>query len=367
MADRILTQRDINRATLARQMLLERASIPVPAAIERLVGLQAQLPVSPYVALWTRLPDFKRSDLADLIEAHRVVKATMMRATLHILTAEDYLKLRATLQPALIAASANIAKRRGGYNFDRDELLKAARDFIAEKPRTFAEISDMVAELMPEIDVGSLRYTVRTHLPLVQVPITTGWSYPGNPQFTLADSWIGKSISPEEDLRTLVFRYLAAFGPATVADIQTWSGLPKLKDAVEKFKPDLQILRDEKKRELLDLPDMPLLDGDTPAPERFLPEFDNLLLSHQNRTRVIADEYRKKVYLPGLRVAATILVDGFVRGVWKVETKKGVATLTIEPFAALTKQNRAALTEEGEQLVRFVAPDAKSFEVGFAE
>ncbi|MHB8625955.1 MAG: winged helix DNA-binding domain-containing protein [Aggregatilineales bacterium] len=367
MADRVLTLRELNRATLARQMLLERASLPIPAAIERLVGLQAQLSAAPYVGLWTRLHDFRRDDLASLIESRRVVKATFLRATLHLLTAEDYLLLRTTLLPVLIGASETIAKRRGETALDVESLLTAARRYLTETPRTFAEISKMLTELHPDTDLGSMRYTIRTHLPLVQVPVSGGWSYPGNPKFTLAETWLGQPISTEDNLRTLVFRYLAAFGPATVADIQTWSGLVKLKDVVDKLKPELVTYRDEKGRELLDLPDIPLPAADTPAPERFLPEFDNLLLSHNKRTRIIADEHRSKVYLPALRVAATILVDGFVHGAWKIEKKKSVATLTIEPFAALTKQNRAALTEEGERLVRFVEPDAKTFEVRFVE
>ncbi len=367
MPERVLTLRELNRATLARQLLLERASMPVPAAIERLVGLQAQLPMPPFVGLWTRLNGFRREDLARLIEERRVVRATLMRATLHLFTADDYLLLRATLQPALERASADIAKRRGGDNFDIEEILAVARRYIAETPRTFAEISAMLTQLKPEIDLGSMRYTVRTHIPLVQVPVNSGWRYPSVPQFTLADSWLGKPIPAEDQFKTLVFRYLAAFGPATVTDLQTWSGLVKLKDAVEKLKAELRVYRDERGRELLDLPDMPLPDADTPAPERFLPEFDNLLLSHEKRTRVVADKHRSRVYLPALRVAATFLIDGFVHGAWKVEKKKGTATLLIEPFEPLTKQNRSALTEEAERLVRFIEPDAKAFEVRFTE
>jgi hypothetical protein len=364
MPDRILRLRELNRATLARQMLLDREALPVPAAIERLVGLQAQLAQPPYIGLWTRLRDFRREALARLIENRIVIKATLMRATLHLFTAEDYLRFRTTLQPVLTGAGNAIAKRRGG-DFDPEKLLTAARRYIEEKPRTFSEISDMVTKLMPGQDVGAMRYTVRTHLPLVQVPITGGWSYSNKPEFTLAESWIGRPISTKDNLRELVFRYLAAFGPASVTDMQTWLGL-KLKETFEKLKPDLQTYRDEQRRELFDLPELferGKPDGDVPAPVRFLPEFDNLLLSHSNRTRVIADEHRSKVYLPGLRVAATILVDGFVRGVWKVEKTKNAATLVIEPFDKLTKRDRATLIEEGDRLVRFVEEKAKSFEV----
>jgi hypothetical protein len=358
MADRILNLRELNRATLARQMLLERETLPAPAAIERLVGLQAQLASAPYAGLWARLRDFRREDLAREIENRKVVKATLMRATLHLCTADDYVRFRTALKPLLIGASGEIAKRRDA-DFDLDKVLKAARKFIGEKPRTFAEISDMLTELMPDHDVGAMRYSVRTHIPLVQVPINTGWSYSNKPEFTLAESWIGRPVSPEDKLRELVLRYLAAFGPASVTDAQTWLGM-KLKETFEKLRPELQTCRGEGRTELFDLPGAPLPAEDVPAPVRFLPEYDNLLLSHSNRSRVIADEYRSKVYLPGLRVAATILVDGFVRGAWKIEKAKTAATLVIEPFDKLTKKDRAALTEEGERLVHFVEPTAKS-------
>jgi len=366
MADRILTLRDLNRAALARQLLLERATLPVTDALERLVGLQAQLASAPFVGLWTRLRDFTRDDLAGLIAARAVVKATLMRSTLHLVTTDDYLRLRATLQPVLTSAFETIAKGRGAA-VDVEHVVAAARAFLTEKPRTFAEISAMLTALQPDADLGAMRYGVRTHLPLIQVPIAGGWSYPGNPQFALAETWLGRPIPTEDHFRELVLRYLGAFGPATVTDLQTWSGLGKLKDALEKLKPELVVYRDDHKRELLDLPGAPLPDADTPAPERFLPEFDNLLLSHTKRTRVIADAHRKQVYLPGLRVAATILVDGFVRGVWKVETVKRAATLLIEPLEPLTPANRAALAEEGERLVRFVEPEAKSHAVRFAD
>jgi hypothetical protein len=185
------TLRQLNRATLARQMLLERKALSAPAAIELLGGLQAQLAQAPFIGLWTRLQDFARSDLAHAIEKRQVVKATWLRATLHLCTAADYLRFRTTLQGALAAAASDIASRRGA-DFDRDALLAAARSFLEERPRTFAEISSMVSERWPDHDVGAMRYTIRTHLPLVQVPVAGGWSYPGNPQFTLAESWLDR-------------------------------------------------------------------------------------------------------------------------------------------------------------------------------
>jgi hypothetical protein len=363
VTNRILKLRELNRATLARQMLLGRETVSGAAAVERLAGLQAQLASAPYVGLWTRLSGFKREDLAKEIENRKVIKATMMRATLHLCTADDYARFRTALKPVLIGASSAIAERRG-RDFDLDKVLKAARKFIGEKPRTFAEISAMLTELMPGHDVGAMRYSVRTHIPLAQVPIDTGWSYSNKPEFTLAESWIGRPVSPEDNLRDLVFRYLAAFGPASITDAQTWMGM-KLKETFEKLRPELLSYRGGARTELFDLPGLSIPSEDVPAPVRFLPEYDNLLLSHSNRTRVIADEYRSKVYLPGLRVAATILVDGFVRGAWKIEKTRTAATLLIEPFDKLTKKDRAALIDEGERLVQFIEPEAKSFLVRF--
>jgi hypothetical protein len=366
MPDRVLTLRDLNRATLSRQRLLDRVPMPVVTAIEQLGGMQAQQAQPPYVGLWTRLKEFRREDLADRIADHTVIKATMIRATLHLVTAQDYVKFRTTIQPALAQASESIVKQRG-TEFEIDQVLAMARQFIAEQPRSFAEITAMFEEQMPGIDVGSLRYTVRTHVPLVQVPNDSLWSYPGNPQFTLAEPWIGQPISTEDHLRDLLFRYLAAFGPATLADFQKWSGLGKLKEAIEPFKPELVIYRDEKKRELLDLPNLPLPEADTPAPVRFLPEFDNLLLAHQVRTRVIDEAYHKQVYLPGLRVAATFLVDGFVRGTWKLEKTKNAAAIILTPFETLAPSDRETLAAEAESLVRFVESGAKTVEVRFAD
>jgi len=364
MDSRTLTLRELNRTTLARQFLLEKTSNSVPETIERLVGLQAQALSAPFVGLWTRVSQFSQNDLANLIQDRTVLKATMMRGTLHLVTAADYLRFRTTLQPMLELGAAAILKSRGPA-IDKKKVLKIARDYFNQEPRSFAEITNLFGDLMPDVDPGAVRYTIRTHLSLVQVPISAGWSYSGNPKFTLAETWIGRAISPDDNLRELVFRYLTAFGPASVTDIQTWTGFPKLRDALERLRPELHVYRDEQRRELFDLQSVALSDALSPAPERFLPEYDNLLLSHQKRTRVIADEHRSRVYLPGLRVRSTFLVDGFVLGAWKVEKTKLAATLLIEPFYELTKHSRRSLTDEAEKLVRFVEPDAKSYEVRF--
>jgi hypothetical protein len=374
MAAQTLTLRQLNRAVLARQMLLERAVLPVPQAIERLIGLQAQQAQSPFIALWTRLPDFQRVDLARLILDRSVIKATLMRATLHLATAADYPALRHAIRPALDAAQAEITTRRDGQ-FDEAAVLETARTFLAQEPRTFAEISALLAEHFPGVDIGAMRYTVRTRLPLAQVPIEGGWNYPGNPQFALAEGWISAPVdtSPDDDdgirhdgFRALALRYLRAFGPASVTDLQKWSGLGKLKAAVDALRDDLIVYRDETRRELFDVPDLPLPDADTPAPARFLPEYDNLLLAHDKRTRIIADDDRSRVYLPGLRVRSTVLLDGFVAGAWSVAAKKKTAVLTIEPFRELSASDRRDLAAEGEALVRFIEPEASTYQVIFS-
>jgi hypothetical protein len=362
----VLSLRALNRALLARQMLLERAALPIPAVVERLVGLQSQAQAAPFIGLWTRITGFTHAALTERIDARSLVKTTLMRATLHLITTDDLVRLRGAIQPVLESASDSIRTKRE-VSLDIPHILDLARAYINEAPRSFAEISAHFEALIPDTDIGSIRYTIRTHLPLVQVPTESYWRYPGNPKFTLAESWIQRSIPMENDFRGLALRYLAAFGPAGVTDLQTWSGLEKLKDAVEKLKPELMVYQDENGRELYDLPDTTLPDPETPAPIRFLPEYDNVLLSHSNRTRIIAEEHRKQVYLPGLRVASTILIDGFVAGVWKSDTKKGVATLTITPFAAISPQTRTALEAEGESLLRLAEPDAKKYAVVFDE
>ena len=364
MPQQTITLQELNRTTLSRQLLLEPATLSPTAAIEHFVGLQAQRPISPYIALRTRLQDFQRDDLATLIGDRSVIKATMMRVTLHLVTKADYLHFRGALKPALDDGLESILKQRDS-NFDREQVLQIVRDFLSESPRTFAEISEHLTTALPDVDVGAMRYTARTQLPLVQVPVKMGWSYPGRPQFALAESWLGEPIPTDAYLRDLIWRYLAAFGPASYTDFQKWSGLSKMRDAFNDLRPELMVYQEETGRELFDLPDLALIPADTPAPVRFLPEYDNLLLSHDKRTRIIDDAYRKQVYLPGLRVRSTFLVDGFVAGGWTIEKKRGQVTMQLEPFTDLTKGQRDELAAEADRLARFVEADAKGYDVTF--
>lgn len=357
-----LTLRALNRATLARQILLEREKTPVVSALERLAGLQAQWPKPPFVGLWTRIADFRREDLAAALADRSAVRATMMRGTIHLVSSADYLAFRPALAPVLESGMESILRQRG-QELDVDALVASARALYAEGPRTFEEVRDHLLAGNPEADERAMGFAVRMRLPLVQVPDDSPWSFPPIPRFAVAESWLGKPIPGDGDLEELVRRYLAALGPASVADAQTWSGLKGLRSVFEALRPELVTFRDERRRELFDLPDAPRPAEDTPAPVRFLPEYDNLLLAHDDRRRVVADEHKKKVFLPGLRVAATFLIDGVTAGAWKAERKRKAARLLLEPFGELGKKDRAQVEEEGEKLLRFLEPDAESFEI----
>jgi hypothetical protein len=256
-------------------------------------------------------------------------------------------------------------KRLEGLDLDR--LIGTARDYFEAEPRTFADLRPLLSEIEPDRDPSALAYAVRTMLPLVQVPSGGVWGYSGKAPFTTPERWLGQPPSGSDEAWDLILKYLAAFGPATVRDIQTWSGRTQLKQPVEEMRPELLTFLDESGNELFDLPDAPLPPADIPAPPRFVPDYDNLVLSHVERGRVLPDEHRKKVFLSAARVRATFLIDGFVRGAWKIEKNRKTATLQIEPFEPLSRENRETLNDEGERLVRFVAEPqgAETFEVRF--
>jgi Winged helix DNA-binding domain len=362
----VLGSRQLNRATLERQMLLRRRNLSAVEAIEHLVGMQAQAPAPPYVGLWTRLKDFHPDELARLILERRAVRIALMRNTVHLVSARDCLALRPLMQPVfdrtLYSTRANRAHLEG---VDIEALVAAGRALLEEEPRTAKELGELLRGQWPERDPASLARAIRHLLPLVQVPPRGLWGKSGPAAHTTAEAWLGRPLDPAPSLEETILRYLGAFGPATVKDVQTWSGLTRLGEVIERLRGHLRVFSDESGKELFDLPDAPMPDPDTPAPPRFLPEFDNLILSHADRTRVIAEEYRKAIASKNGMVPATVLVDGFVRGTWKTERSRGKATLEIKPFEPLTKADRDALVEEGERLIRFT--DAEPYEIRFAE
>jgi hypothetical protein len=356
-AEPVLSPRALNRATLARQLLAARERIGVVAAIERLAGLQAQVPKPPFIGLWTRIEGFERAQLATALAKKLVVRTTAMRGTLHLLGTRDYLALRGALQPGLSAGMRSILRERAG-ELDVEGLCSFASKLFDSRPRTFEALRDELRAGFPKLDERAAAYAVRTHLALVQVPTDDPWSFPASADFATAREWLGKTPGVAVDPAPLIRRYLAAFGPASVADAQTWSGLAGLRDAFEELRDELVVFRDARKRELFDLVDAPRPPEVAPAPPRFLPEFDNLVLAHDDRSRFMDDEHRPRIVTKNLRVLATFLIDGRVAGTWTIERKKSAATLMIEPFGKLAKSEREALGLEGERLLAFTDPDA---------
>jgi hypothetical protein len=368
-AQESLSLRQLNRATLARQMLLAREDVTPLGAIERLVGMQAQFPRPPYVGLWGRLPGFRREALTRLLLERKVVRATFLRGTLHVASARDFVALRPTVQPVLDAGMKAIHKALGA-RIDPERVIGQAREVLADGPRTFEEVRERLKPMNPGANERALGFAVRMLLPLVQVPVgrEAAWAFPANCCFALAEEWLGKAIPTDAPAppEALVLRYLAAYGPASVADVQAWSGLPKLRDTVESLRPRLVTFRDLSRRELFDLPDAPRPPADAKAPVRLIADYDNLITTRRDE-RFVAKGHRTRVFLPGLRVAATVLVDGFVAGAWKIERKRDVACLAVEPFAPLPAGARKDVIAEGESLLRFAEPDAGSFEVRVAK
>ncbi len=329
----MLTTRELNRALLARQLLLRRASLPIPAAIERLGALQAQWPPSPYLALWTRLRGFRREQLVRAISARRVVKATLMRVTLHHVSASDYLSYAGLVRGARVAALRRRVERERIAD-ELPQLAAAARALTADAPRSRPELLELLGlGKLPAYDPHPwlVWHLVVAEAELVHTPEGSVWrSNTAGSRFVPAPVWLG---APSSDgaaaAEQLVRRYLAAFGPATRADIAQWTGLP-----VAALEPGLQRLRlrhfrDERGRELLDLPRAPLPPADTPAPVRFLPVWDSVLLAHDDRSRILPEEHRATVIRRNGDVQATFLVDGLVAGTWSVEDGR----VELEPFA----------------------------------
>lgn len=349
----MLTQRALNRALLARQLLLERRPLPAMAAIEHLVGLQAQAPLSPYVGLWTRLVGFEPGELAEAILARRAVRASLMRATIHLVSADDALVLRPLIQPVLERGYRGSSFGRAVAGRDMTDVLVAGRELVEARPRTSPEIARALGERFPDVPTDSLAYAVGYLLPLVQVPPRGVWGRSGPVARTSMEAWLGRPLVSTTSLDELVLRYLAAFGPATVADMRAWSGLTGLGAVVARLRPQLQSFRTEHGTELVDLPDAPRPDPDTPAPPRLLPEYDNVLLGHADRSRIIPAG--RAIPLPPGNGATmgTFLLDGMFGGTWRVTREADAATLVIDPFEPIAPSARIGLEEEGHALLVF--------------
>lgn len=367
VSGQVLGKRALNRAFLARQMLLQRQKQSVAEAIEQLVGMQAQAPDAPYVGLWTRLDGFRHEELAALLTERRAVRTTLMRATVHLVSDRDCLMLRPLVQPVLERTFRGSPFARHLAGVDVAPILAAGRALLEEQPRTRAELATILGERWPGIDRDSLAYLFSYLMPLVQLPPRGIWGKVSPATWTTVERWLERPLESEPSIDAVVLRYLGAFGPATVRDAQQWSGLTRLREVFERLRPRLVTFRDDEGAELFDLPAAPRPDPETPAPPRFLPEYDNALLSHADRRRIIEDG--RRVPLPpgngGSR--GTVLIDGFFRATWQIVRQGATATLEIEPFVALNAAERTALEEEGGSLLAFAAAEAARCDVRFAD
>lgn len=389
-AERVLTQRELNRALLERQMLLRRSHLTALEAIEQLAGMQAQAPNPPYIGLWSRLDHFRHEQLSQLINDRQAVRIALMRSTIHLVSARDCLAMRSAVQPALLKGlQGTYGKKLQGLNLS--DISAAGRLLVEEQPLTFHELGQRLSEQWTDRDPSALSAVVRTLVPLVQVPPRGIWGASGQAAHTSAEAWLSQAskvittISPSEknlalhpaaappsmlitdssSIEKLILRYLAAFGPATIKDMQVWSGLTRLRETIEPMRAKLRIFSDAHGHELFDLPDAPLPPADTEAPPRFLSEFDHMLLSYSDRSRVIDEKYKPRVFTVNGIIRATFLIDGFVQGTWQIEKKRSSATLLIQPFETLNETERKALALEGAKLLTFAAPDTCSPDIRF--
>ena len=348
----VLTRRALNRALLARQQLLERRPTAPMAMVQRLVGQQAQNPRDPYLGLAARLAAFEPQALSAALERRDVVRMGLLRTTLHLVTAADAVAMWPILRDVLARTWANTPFRRDLAGVDLAAVVDEAREFVAARPRTGPEIGAHLARRWPDRPAASLASVARYHLPVVQVPPRGLWGRTGRPSWQLLDTWLADTDGalpaevPALTVDELVQRYLAAFGPATAADVATWSWLTRVREVLERLRPTLRIVRDESGRELWDVPDGPLPDPATPALPRFLPEYDNLLLSHQDRSRVIPPELAGRF----TGFVGTFLVDGFTAGQWRLDRARPGRTLVLEPFGELRPADRDAVVDEGRRL-----------------
>jgi hypothetical protein len=348
-----LSNRVLNRTLLARQGLLGRQRLAASEAVVRLGGLNGQYPTGPYLGLWARLDGFERRELAELVQQRRVVRATVLRSTIHFVAAADYARWHTALRPMLERAF------RGYFpvearSLDLDLIAARARELLAERPMSRAELGRALAPLGPDFQPDSLAFAARARLPLVQVAGAGEWEARGEVRYELAAAVIDHPLATaDEGLVDLARRHLAAFGPATAQDVQAWTGLTRMRAVLDRL--DLMIYRDESGRELYDLPDAPLADGASPAPPRLLPDYDNVMFAHRDRSRIVADAYRRVLVSGGRRAPGLVLLDGMVAGTWRqVENSRG-ATLGINLRASPSRRDLEALDGEARALARHLS------------
>lgn len=364
MPDRPLTPLQLNRALLARQLLLKRRRLPVRDVVHAVAGLQSQEPKDPYVALWSRSSGFTGQQLVDAAQSREIVRGSFLRGTIHTVSADDYVAFRQLLQPLLNREIVSNRHLAGG--FDPADLEVAARALLAAGPLTARQVGEALAERFPQAQTAGLASWVRAGIALAMVPGDDRWGYPRPPRFVPAVQWLDRPLDAAgaDAAEALVVRALAAIGPASIADVRSWSGLTGLTPVVQAMGTRLRTFRDEAGRELFDLDDAPRPPAATPAPVRFLPEFDNALLAHAERGRIIPPELAGRFAMAsnGRRERA-VLVDGFVRATWNHACTRGAADIEVRLFGPQPAGVRAEIAEEAEALLRFLEPQATSIDV----
>jgi Winged helix DNA-binding domain len=357
----VLSLRALNRATLERQWLLERRPATALQAIHHLVGMQSQAPLAPYTGLWTRLVDFDPSELVQLMYARTAVRLSLMRSTIHLATADDalgiYPLLREVHQRNLLSNQIIAPLRE---TIDLEALASAGRKLLTASALSGSELGKALALEFPSHEPAALSRAVRDLLAGVQVPPRGIWGKGGQPVTTTAEAWLGRPHKAHS-IDSLVLRYLGAFGPASVMDMQQWSGLTRLGEVFERLRPQLRTYVSERNgRELFDLESIELPDPDTPAPVRFLAEFDNLMIGYADRTRILSEEHRRQVFTINGIVKGTVLYDGFVVATWKATATRRAARLAIQPLQPLPRAARTSILAEGNKLLQFLAADSES-------
>lgn len=356
MPDAVLGRRTLNRTLLARQGLLRREPRAVAGTIERLVGMQSQVPRDPFVALWSRIEGFDPAELDRLMTERAAVRTGLMRTTLHLVTSLDALAMRPIFAPVLARVlQSQSALRTGLAGVDLGELAAVGAEHLAQRPMTATEVRPLLAALWPDRDPAVLMMGIRYLVPIVQVPPRGLWRGTSQPTLSTLEAWLAQPEDPRRDIGALLLRYLAAFGPASVPDMRTWSWLTGLAEVVDGLRGQVRAYRSEGGRELLDVVDAPIADAEMPAPPRFLPEYDNLFLSHDDRSRITGAWYEEDRYSRG-----KLFVDGFLTGGWRVEAKQRTTSrLFVDIFRRLTTEEQSAVDAEADALLRFVAPDAE--------
>jgi hypothetical protein len=359
VAPPVLVRRALNRALLARQLLLQRSSTLTPGAVvEHLVGMQAQLPSSPYLGLWSRIADFDPSTLATLLAERQAVRIVVMRSTIHLTSSADALWLRALMQPKLEQGFRSSTWNKGVAGADLGAVAEAGRRLVADRALSFVELGRELSAMWPDLDPASLAQVVRNFVPMVQVPPRGLWGKSGPVRHQSLQSWLERPLPPHPSPVQLVTRYLAAFGPASVADVQNWSGLTHLREVVEQLGPNLTTWRDEGGATLYDLPDGPRPEAYAPAPVRFLPEFDNVLLGHADRSRIISAQVRARIAAAPFLVPGSVLVDGEVAVLWKLEGGRRDRALRLFPLRSLSDDEAEQVEAEGRRMVDWSDPGA---------